>query len=190
MSDASAPSGSAFRTAETRPRRRGRDRPEPFGTLRVTLNRASGGLRHMPTRTDATSTARRPTTAADDTTMSDAHTQPTDEPNRDETARDDTAWYDLLGFQRDLLLVAAEVEGEELPKGLTLKERLEARYSGPINHGRLYSNLGDLEDEGLIESEQFDGRTNAYRVTDRARELLAGHRDAIDAALDAGGDDA
>ena len=122
--------------------------------------------------------------------MSDAHTQPTDEPNRDETARDDTAWYDLLGFQRDLLLVAAEVEGEGLPKGLALKERLEARYSDPINHGRLYTNLGELEDEGLIESEEFDGRTNAYRVTDRARELLAGRRDAIDAAFDAGGEDA
>jgi len=119
----------------------------------------------------------------DDTTMSDAHAQPTDEPHSDETT-----WYDLLGFQRDLLLVAAEVEGEELPKGLTLMDRLQARYSDPINHGRLYTNLSDLEDEGLIESEEIDGRTNAYRVTDRGRELLAGHRDAIGAALDAGGD--
>ena len=120
----------------------------------------------------------------DDTTMSDAHTQPTDEPHSDETT-----WYDLLGFQRDLLLVAAEVEGEELPKGLTLMDRLEARYAGPINHGRLYTNLSDLEDEGLIETEEIDGRTNAYRVTDRARELLTGRRDAIDAALDAGGEE-
>lgn len=184
MSDATAPSGTAFRTAETRPRRRGRDAPEPFGTLRVTLNHASGALRHMPTRTDATSTARRSTTT-DDTTMSDAHTQPTDEPNRN-----DTTWYDLLGFQRDLLLVAVEVEREGLPKGLALKQRLEARYSNAINHGRLYTNLSDLEDEGLIETEEIDGRTNAYRVTDRARELLAKHRDAIDAALDAGGENA
>ena len=126
----------------------------------------------------------------DDTTMSDAHAQLTDEPNRDETARDDTTWYDLLGFQRDLLLVAAEVDGEELPKGLALMARLEDRYSGAINHGRLYSNLGDLEDEGLIETEQFDGRTNAYRITDRGRELLAGHRDVIDDALETGGDGA
>ena len=126
----------------------------------------------------------------DDTTMSDAHAQLTDEPNRDETARDDTTWYDLLGFQRDLLLVAAEVDGEELPKGLTLMARLEDRYSGAINHGRLYSNLGDLEDEGLIETEQFDGRTNAYRITDRGRELLAGRRDVIDVALHDGGDGA
>ena len=121
----------------------------------------------------------------DDTTMSDAHTQPTDEPHSDETT-----WYDLLGFQRDLLLVAAEVDGEELPKGLTLMARLEDRYSGAINHGRLYSNLGDLEDEGLIETEEIDGRTNAYRITDRGRELLAGHRAAIDDALETGGEGA
>ena len=121
----------------------------------------------------------------DDTTMSDAHTQPTDEPHSDETT-----WYDLLGFQRDLLLVAAEVDGEELPKGLTLMARLEDRYSDPINHGRLYTNLSALEDEGLIESEEFDGRTNAYRVTDRGRKLLAGRRDSIDVALETGGENA
>ncbi|SMO69990.1 helix-turn-helix transcriptional regulator [Halorubrum cibi] len=150
----------------------------------------------MPTTHGATGIARdnRPMTA-DDTPMSDAHTQPTTETNRDETARDGTTrdgptWYDLLGFQRDLLLVAAEVEGDELPKGLTLKRRLDDRYSGEINHGRLYTNLNDLEDEGLIESERFDGRTNAYRVTDRGRELLATARDALDTALETGGEDA
>ena len=114
--------------------------------------------------------------------MSDAHTQPTDEPHHDETT-----WYDLLGFQRDPLLVAAEVDGEELSKGLTLMARLEERYSDPINHGRLYSNLGELEDEGLIETEEFDGRTNAYRVTDRGRELLSRQRDSLDFALEGEG---
>jgi len=120
----------------------------------------------------------------DDTTMSDAYTQPTDEPQSDETT-----WYDLRGFQRDLLLVAAEVNGEELPKGLTLMDRLEDRYSDPINHGRLYTNLSDLEDEGLIESEEIDGRTNAYCVTDRGRELLSRSRDSLDAALEGEGVD-
>ena len=120
----------------------------------------------------------------DNTTMSDAHTQPTDEPHSDETT-----WYDLLGFQRDLLLVAADVDGEELPKGLTLMSRLEDRYSDPINHGRLYTNLSDLEDEGLIETEEIDGRTNAYRITDRGRELLSEQRDTLDAALEVEGVD-
>ena len=120
-------------------------------------------------------------------TMSDAHTHTTDETNTDGTNTDETTWYDLLGFQRDLLLVAAEVDGEALPKGLRLMERLEARYSGAVNHGRLYTNLNKLEDEGLIESERVDGRTNAYQITDRGRELLAGRREAIDDALETGG---
>ncbi|WP_094593228.1 PadR family transcriptional regulator [Halorubrum ezzemoulense] len=117
----------------------------------------------------------------DDTTMSDAHTQPADEPHSDETT-----WYDLLGFQRDLLLVAAEVDGEELPKGLTLKDRLQDRYTDPINHGRLYTNLSDLEDEGLIESEEIDGRTNAYRVTEEGFRVLDERRDHIARAIDGG----
>ena len=119
----------------------------------------------------------------DDMTKSDAHTQSTDELHSN-----DTTWYDLLGFQRDLLLVAAEVAGEELPKGLTLMRRLEGRYSDPINHGRLYTNLNDLEEKGLIESEEVDGRTNAYRITDRGRDLLATRRGVIDEALENGGD--
>lgn len=84
----------------------------PFGTRRVSINHASGGPRRMPTRTEATSTARR---------------------------------HRLVrppGFQRDLFIAATEVDVEELPKGLALKERFEARYSGPINHNRLYSDIG------------------------------------------------
>lgn len=115
----------------------------------------------------------------DETTMSDAHTQTTDETNHDETVREEPTWYDLRGFQRDILLVAAAVEHEELPKGLTLKRRLEDGYSDPVNHGRLYTNLDELEAEGLINRESVDGRTNAYRVTERARELLRGRRDQL-----------
>jgi len=120
----------------------------------------------------------------DDSTKSDAHTQPTDDWHSN-----NTTWYDLLGFQRDLLLVAAEVEGEELPIGMTLKRRLENRYSGPINTGRLYTNLGDLEEAGLINTEEVDGRTNAYYVTERGYELLKRGRDAVKSAIKTGGDD-
>ena len=186
MSDAtSAPSRTPSGTAETRIREWGRDRPEPFGTGRGTLKHASERARRMrPTTARPAPRDDRPLTT-DDTTMSDAHTQPTDE-----THSDETTWYDLLGFQRDLLLVAAEVDGEELPKGLTLMDRLEDRYSDPINHGRLYTNLSDLEEAGLIETEEFDGRTNAYRITDRGRELLAGRRDVLDSALEIEGESA
>lgn len=108
--------------------------------------------------------------------MSDAQTRTADEAHGNETT-----WYDLIGFQRDLLLVA--VECDEVPKGLTLLDRLQDHYSESINQARLYTNLDDLTEVGLIERESVDGRTNAYRVTDRGRELLEQSRAQIAAAL-------
>ncbi|MXR19904.1 helix-turn-helix transcriptional regulator [Halobacterium bonnevillei] len=78
---------------------------------------------------------------------------------------------DLTGFQRDLLVVTA---GLEEPNGLDIKEELERYYESDINHGRLYPNLDELVDKGLLEKGQQDERTNAYEVTARgARELRA-----------------
>jgi len=60
MIDATAtPSGTPSGTTETRGQYRGRDHPEPFGTVRATVIRASGRLRRMPVHDGATSTARR-----------------------------------------------------------------------------------------------------------------------------------
>jgi DNA-binding PadR family transcriptional regulator len=78
---------------------------------------------------------------------------------------------DLTGFQRDLLVVTA---GLEEPNGLDIKEELERYYESDINHGRLYPNLDELVDKGLVEKGQQDERTNAYEVTARGdRELRA-----------------
>jgi DNA-binding PadR family transcriptional regulator len=52
--------------------------------------------------------------------------------------------YDLTGFQRDLLYVAA---GLDEPHGLAIKEELENYYEKEIHHGRLYPNLDTLEVE-------------------------------------------
>jgi len=43
--------------------------------------------------------------------------------------------YDLTGFQRDLLYVAA---GLDEPHGLAIKDELENYYEKEIHHGRLY----------------------------------------------------
>ena len=68
--------------------------------------------------------------------------------------------YDLTGFQRDLLYVAAsEVE----PNGLELKNKLEGYYEKQIHHGRLYPNLDTLVEKGLLEKGELDKRTNCYR---------------------------
>jgi DNA-binding PadR family transcriptional regulator len=83
--------------------------------------------------------------------------------------------YTLTGFQRDLLavLVARTDAGDETP-GQRIKEDLEARGYAEINHGRLYPNLDGLADRDLVEKEPFayDRRTNAYRPSQRGRELI------------------
>jgi DNA-binding PadR family transcriptional regulator len=82
---------------------------------------------------------------------------------------------DLTGFQRDLLavLVARTDAGAETP-GQRIKEDLQARGYLDINHGRLYPNLDDLAERGLVEKERaaYDNRTNSYRPSERGRELI------------------
>ena len=82
--------------------------------------------------------------------------------------------YDLTGFQRDLLYVIA---GEEEPHGLAIKEELENYYEKEIHHGRLYPNLDELVDKGLVEKAEKDRRTNVYSVTARGRRELEARRD-------------
>jgi len=79
--------------------------------------------------------------------------------------------YDLTGFQRDLLYVAA---GLKEPHGLAIKDELEDYYEKEIHHGRLYPNLDTLVEKGLIEKGEADRRTNVYSVTRR------GHREIED----------
>lgn len=77
---------------------------------------------------------------------------------------------DLTGFQRDLLVVIA---GLDSVKGLEIKDELDEYYGKEINHGRLYPNLDDLVDNGLVEKGQIDERTNSYSLTDEGRQQLA-----------------
>lgn len=79
--------------------------------------------------------------------------------------------HDLTGFQRDLLYVIADLGS---PKGLAIMGELEAYYETEINHGRLYPNLDQLVEKGLIEKGKIDDRTNSYSLTQRGiRELEA-----------------
>jgi DNA-binding PadR family transcriptional regulator len=81
---------------------------------------------------------------------------------------------DLTGFQRDILFVVMSLDGTN-PSGVHIKRELRTVYGEDINHGRLYQNLRELVDEGLIEKRPVDGRTNAYRVSAAARECLEAH---------------
>lgn len=84
---------------------------------------------------------------------------------------------DLTAFQRDLLYVTEGLENESAPHGLAIKERMDQDYSGEINHGRLYPNLDELVEKGLLEKGTIDKRTNSYSVTDRGRREVQARRE-------------
>ncbi|WP_231183545.1 helix-turn-helix transcriptional regulator [Haladaptatus sp. DYF46] len=85
---------------------------------------------------------------------------------------DERAFTDLHAFKRDLLYAIRALERDEPPKGLTVKRVLEADYSTDINHSRLYQNLDQLVDAGLLEKGHKDERTNEYETTDATRRML------------------
>jgi DNA-binding PadR family transcriptional regulator len=77
--------------------------------------------------------------------------------------------HELRGFQRDLLFV---VGGLEEPNGQELLEEMEASSSEDVQPGRLYKNLNGLVEQGLLEKDREDGRTNLYDLTDEGRRKL------------------
>jgi DNA-binding PadR family transcriptional regulator len=82
--------------------------------------------------------------------------------------------HDLTGFQRDLLVVIA---GLEDPHGLAIKDELEEYYESDVNHGRLYPNLDELVEKGLVEKGEKDRRTNVYHLTQRGERELDARQD-------------
>jgi len=81
--------------------------------------------------------------------------------------------YELTGFQRDLLYCVAALNE---PSGSEIGRELGEYSSTEVNHGRLYSNLDDLVEKGLLSKEEKDGRTNLYEITPPAIELIAERR--------------
>ncbi|MFT4932732.1 MAG: DNA-binding PadR family transcriptional regulator [Natronomonas sp.] len=77
---------------------------------------------------------------------------------------------ELTAFQKNILVILAE----EPMYGLAIKRELEEYYGSEVNHGRLYPNLDDLVEMGLVEKSELDKRTNQYELTD----------DGFDAVLD------
>lgn len=81
--------------------------------------------------------------------------------------------FELTGFQRDLLYCIA---GTDDPSGQEVKSELEQSSSIEVNHGRLYPNLDNLVDKGLVKKHSKNKRTNLYRLTDQGRNLIADRR--------------
>jgi DNA-binding PadR family transcriptional regulator len=75
---------------------------------------------------------------------------------------------ELTAFQQNILTVLAE----EPRYGLAIKRELETYYDSEVNHGRLYPNLDDLVEMGLVEKSELDKRTNQYALTDEGYQAL------------------
>ncbi|KAB7519946.1 PadR family transcriptional regulator [Halosegnis rubeus] len=75
---------------------------------------------------------------------------------------------ELTAFQRNILTILAE----EARYGLAIKRELEEYYGTEVNHGRLYPNLEDLVELGLVEKSELDKRTNQYELTEEGIDVL------------------
>ncbi|MHC3439251.1 PadR family transcriptional regulator [Natrialbaceae archaeon A-gly3] len=69
---------------------------------------------------------------------------------------------ELTAFQNNILVILAK----EPMYGLAIKRELEDYYGTEVNHGRLYPNLDELVDLGLVEKSELDKRTNQYSLTE------------------------
>ena len=77
---------------------------------------------------------------------------------------------ELTAFQQNILVILAE----EARYGLAIKRELEEYYGEEVNHGRLYPNLDDLVEMGLVEKSELDKRTNQYALTDAGETAVIG----------------
>jgi len=94
-----------------------------------------------------------------------------DDANKQRQAR--RTWVTLRSFKRDLLVTIAALEATgDAPYGLQIKEVLSAASGEDINHGRLYPNLDELVDAGLLSKGSKDKRTNTYELTGAGDRVL------------------
>jgi len=82
---------------------------------------------------------------------------------------------DLTAFQQLILLDVSirERQNGESPHGLAIKSDLEEMYGEEVNHGRLYPNLDDLVDAGLLNKSERDKRTNEYSLTEQGASAIS-----------------
>jgi len=75
---------------------------------------------------------------------------------------------ELTAFQQNILTILAE----DARYGLAVKRELEDYYESEVNHGRLYPNLDDLVEMGLVDKSELDKRTNQYALTEDGYQAL------------------
>jgi len=88
---------------------------------------------------------------------------------------------DLTTFQINALAVISALDE---PHGLAIKDRLEAYYEKEVHHGRIYPNLSDLVEKGLVNKGTKDRRTNEYTISRRGERELESMRNFLNESLE------
>jgi DNA-binding PadR family transcriptional regulator len=78
-------------------------------------------------------------------------------------------WFDLNNSKRDLLV---EIYQMDHPSGQDIRGRMEAEHGEDVKHGRLYPNLNDLVDLGLLDKGEQNLRSNYYQITNDGQRLV------------------
>ncbi|MDS0261895.1 helix-turn-helix transcriptional regulator [Haloarcula sp. S1CR25-12] len=100
----------------------------------------------------------------------------------EESHRPPAQWYTCSGFQRDLLLgVVTHDRLDESPYGVALQEWLGARYPRDVVRSRVYHNLGELVEAGLLARDGSSAYRTPYRLTDASKQCLATHGQFVNA---------
>jgi DNA-binding PadR family transcriptional regulator len=77
---------------------------------------------------------------------------------------------DRTAFQRDTLFV---ISGLDEPNGVEIRRELEQSQCRSILPGRIYTNLDELVEDGLVRKHDLNGRSNTYRLTAEGERVLA-----------------
>ena len=78
-------------------------------------------------------------------------------------------WFDLNNSKRDLLV---EIYQMDQPSGQDIRGRMKAEHNEDVDHGRLYPNLNDLVDLGLLDKGEQNLRSNYYQITNDGQRLV------------------
>lgn len=117
----------------------------------------------------------------------DRNTEKTDHPLRPDGGTNLADWSSLTGFQRDLLVAIAQLEGtDETCSGVAAKRTLESELGyDELSPSQLYPNLDALDVKELVSvsSAPNDRRANSYALTTHGRTLLEARARSVVAIL-------
>lgn len=101
------------------------------------------------------------------------------------TTTTDVSAVNLSAFQKEILFAVAQLEARDQdPYALGIKQSLEGRFDEAVNNGRLYPNLDDLVEMGVLEKSTLDERTNEYRLSETGQTLLEEYHQFVASAVD------